>query len=282
MHLPPPDLIRALSQPLDPLPTEVEPVLPALPGIRAVVFDVYGTLVVSGSGDIGVSDDDQKEVALRSILRDLDITPPRAGESLTQRFVELIGSDHARTRESGIQFPEVEIREIWQELLGIDPGPALETVAVAYECATNPVWPMSGAQDLLEELHRRELALGIVSNAQFYTPYLFESFFLKSLEQLGFDPDLAWFSYRHKRAKPGTWLYEQLRDALAARKIDPAAVLYIGNDALKDINPAAALGFRTALFAGDQRSLRLRDDQPNLHPPDAIVTELAQVLRLLG
>ena len=140
---------------------------------------------------------------------------------------------------------------------------------------------MPDAQPVIEELHRRGLVLGIVSNAQFYTPLLFEAFFLQSTEQLGFDPDLSFFSYQHRQAKPGTWLYEQLVDALAARELDPAQILYIGNDALKDIHPAAQLGFRTALFAGDERSLRLREDHKDLLPPDAVITKLRQIFELV-
>ena len=45
--------LRDFCRPLQPIPTGVEPVLKELPGIRAVVFDVYGTLLISGSGDVG-------------------------------------------------------------------------------------------------------------------------------------------------------------------------------------------------------------------------------------
>ena len=45
--------ILSNRQPLDPIPTDYPPQLDVLKGIRAVIFDVYGTLVVSGSGDVG-------------------------------------------------------------------------------------------------------------------------------------------------------------------------------------------------------------------------------------
>ena len=38
--------IRSLARPLAPLPTGVAPRLAPLPGIRAVLFDLYGTLFV--------------------------------------------------------------------------------------------------------------------------------------------------------------------------------------------------------------------------------------------
>jgi putative hydrolase of the HAD superfamily len=277
----PSSLIRSLSHPLAPIETGAAPQLPRLSGIRAVAFDIYGTLVVSSSGDIGVGDAEQQESALRSILRDLEIDPPEEHPLLTARFVELIIRDHERSRSLGIKYPEIEVRDIWAQLLARERDDLLESVAIAYECASNPVWPMPGARDLLANLHLRGLTLGIVSNAQFYTPMMVEALFDDGLEHLGFDQELCFFSFQFGEAKPGLSLYGRLRDALARQKISPSEVLYLGNDQLKDIHPAAQLGFRTALFAGDQRSLRLRENEGALNPPDAIITHLSQVLALL-
>jgi putative hydrolase of the HAD superfamily len=61
--------------------------------------------------------------------------------------------------------------------------------------------------------------------------------------------------------------------------VEPSAVLYVGNDMLKDIHPARSVGFRTALFAGDRRSLRLRQEDSRCRKlsPDLIVTDLGQL-----
>jgi putative hydrolase of the HAD superfamily len=60
----------------------------------------------------------------------------------------------------------------------------------------------------------------------------------------------------------------------------PDQVLYVGNDMRNDICPAAATGFHTALFAGDKRSLRLREDDRKCARtrPDIIITDLMQLL----
>jgi len=51
---------------------------------------------------------------------------------------------------------------------------------------------------------------------------------------------------------------------------------------LKDIYPAKMTGFKTALFAGDSRSLRLREDDSKCKnlSADIILTDLIQVLEL--
>ena len=277
--------IVANSRALTPISTGCEAELPTIPGIRAVAFDIYGTLVISGSGDIGVTDAEQESSLLRPLLADLG-----AGnimEKPGRRFRELIEESHAQSRADGVEFPEVDILEIWQQLLKEveaplpDPG-ALQLAATTYEVATNPVWPMPGALETITSLRQSGISLGIVSNAQFYTPLLFEAFWEKSVEALGFDPELCFYSYQSRQAKPGVFLYEGLRNALLTGGIEPKEVLYVGNDMLKDIHPAASLGFRTALFAGDKRSLRLRKEHEGLHEPDCVITSLPQILEIVS
>ena len=277
-----PDLIRSLSRPLEAIPTGEQAILPTLEGVRAVVFDVYGTLFISGSGDIGIAGSDQQEAALQSILRDLNLAAPAGVQPLCDHLLDCIRKDHADARARGVEFPEVEIRDIWAQALQHEIDSNLRSAIIAYECVTNPVWPMPGSGEILKALRERGVPLGIVSNAQFYTPLLFEAFFTEELPALGFDPKLCFFSYQHRKAKPGPALYTMLREELALRQIEPSETLYIGNDALKDIHPAAQLGFRTALFAGDQRSLRLHQSRSDLNPPDAVITELTQILDLLS
>ncbi len=49
------EIIRDRSRPLSPVSTGVDAKLQSLHGIRAVLFDVYGTLFVSSSGEIGIA-----------------------------------------------------------------------------------------------------------------------------------------------------------------------------------------------------------------------------------
>jgi putative hydrolase of the HAD superfamily len=205
-----------------------------------------------------------------------------------------IDEHHRRSREEGIEYPEVDIVEVWRDALRLleqeghlsaEPGvvdPA--RLAVEYEVRSNPVWPMPHALECLYELRRAGLALGIVSNAQFFTPELFPALLGGTLKDLGFDEQLEYYSYRHGRAKPGEYLYRRACETLAARKIHPHQALYVGNDMLNDMLPAGRVGFRTALFAGDARSLRLREGDPRVEGllPDLVLTDLSQLAASLG
>jgi putative hydrolase of the HAD superfamily len=137
---------------------------------------------------------------------------------------------------------------------------------------------MPGCEAAIEAL-RSDLVLGIVSNAQFFTPLLFPALLGKSLAELGFSPEMQYFSYRYRYAKPSPRLFRQALETLSQRKIPPDQTVYIGNDMLNDIRVPASLGIRTVLFAGDLRSLRWRDDDPRVGAcrPDAVITDLAQL-----
>ncbi len=130
-------------------------------------------------------------------------------------------------------------------------GVDVPRLAIEYEMRINPTWPMPGAEDCLRALAARQKRLGIVSNAQFFTEFLFPAFFHQTLGELGFDPRLQFYSYRHLWAKPGLHLYELAASELLQQGVPAHNVLYIGNDMLNDVAAASRVGFRTALFAGD-------------------------------
>ena len=282
--------IRALTAPLSPRPTGQRASLDPLPGIRAILLDVYGTLVISGCGDIGLTRDraepDQFLAAWRAAGLDTAVLP----EDFDGRTAlhAAIAASHARSRAAGIGHPEVDILAIWADVvesLGLAmEGTALRRLAVEYELRGNPVWPMPGLKDLIATLARRGIVLGIVSNAQFYTPLMLRAFLDRDLVACGFDPRCCAWSFEHGVAKPSVDIYQPALEGLATHHgLEPPQVLYVGNDRRNDIWPAARLGCRTALFAGDARSLRLRDDDPALGDlaADRVLTDLAQINALL-
>jgi putative hydrolase of the HAD superfamily len=151
--------------------------------------------------------------------------------------------------------------------------------AIEFELITNPVYPMPNLESTLSGCRQKGLLMGIISNAQFYTPLLFNWFLNAEIEDLGFDPGLLFYSHRFEVAKPSPLLFEMAAETLHSKGIEPACALYVGNDMLNDIYPATAMGFQTALFAGDRRSLRLRTDDPRCADlsPDLVITDLGQL-----
>jgi len=279
--------IRELCRPLSPIPTGEQPVLHRLDGLRAVLFDVYGTLLISANGDIGTDAATFQSTAFRESLAAVDRELIGSAELGAGKLFETINVHHQRSRETGIEFPEVDIVEVWRETLnGLQLKPEneladsdLQRLAIEFECRINPVWPMPGADECLSTLRNAGLALGIVSNAQFYTPLTLAALFGRPPGDLGFDDALQFYSYQMGRAKPGTFPYEQSERILNSRRIAAAETLYVGNDMLNDVTAASRVGFRTALFAGDQRSLRKREGDARIAgvKPDVVITDWHQL-----
>ena len=294
-------IIKESLKEIAPIPTEVEPKLKPLPGIKAVVFDIYGTLLVSSSGDVGTdpafSDQSQtSDARLNQMLRDYGTDLSGAMDLLKAK----IKTEHKALRENGIPFPEIEICSIWESvlmeihaakggatnnnegMLGV-PAANLKEISLRAELLTNPVWKMPGFDSCLRKIRDQRMELGIISNAQFYTSSILEALAEKTLEELGLHSQLSHFSFRIGRAKPDAFLYQVAAKSLSQIGILPEQTLYIGNDVTKDMIPAHETGFRTGLFAGDKRSLRCGDHgDPHHHRSiDLIFTNLEQITTVL-
>ena len=284
-----PEIVRENSSPLAPIPTSIEPVLPKLSGVKSVLFDIYGTLFVSGVAEIGhtidqIGTEAFENARVRSGLPAATIStlsPPKVLNNQIRLRKEA-------SLEEGVEYPEVNILDTWKAALkelGIYDYSRgqLEAFAFYYECGVNPIWPMPNSGSTLIKLKERGYKLGIVSNAGFYTKHLFEGLLGQDLDQLGFSKDLLSWSYQHLISKPSLQLFQEPLNALQREGINPEEVLYIGNDMVKDIWPSSQLGFRTALFAGDQRSLMLREEFCNKRglKADAVLTDLSQLLEII-
>jgi putative hydrolase of the HAD superfamily len=286
--------IRDLSQPALPVtPALDEPwsslvarSLPRRP--KAVLFDIYGTLFTSASGDIGTTTGSDITPAVAAAL---ELIGRRSGselspEELARRFRHEIDRSHETSRAKGIQSPEVDVREIWQRAAAgsslFENSATVELFALCYEMQSNPVWPMPGAALLLNRLCG-EVRMGIVSNAQFYTPLLFPALLESTIHEIGFEAALISFSYEHGFAKPNPLLFSGPLAELADQGIDSSEAVYLGNDMLNDVTTAAAAGCMTILFAGDRRSLRLRTNHVAVQTelPDSVVQTLEQAGSLI-
>lgn len=254
---------------MQPIPTDLPPRIVKLQDIRAVIIDIYGTLVISSSGEVGTADENDQD------------------NQLVRQEIERINSK----RKSELNpRPEVEILDVWRTVLAqtdrqpiADQPAAVAEIATRYEARTNPTSPMPGGNEVLTELHRSDIQLGIVSNAQFYTIPLVEDVIGGPLVKR-FELDFCHFSNRYRSSKPGTLMFDRLVQAMRRRGIEPGQAIYVGNDMLNDVYAANQAGLKTALFAADARSLRLREDHAACADlsADVVLTHWDQLLQCLG
>ncbi|MEM9643546.1 MAG: HAD family hydrolase [Planctomycetota bacterium] len=115
--------------PMQPLATNVSPRAAPIPGIECVVFDIYGTLIISGSGEVGSAtspptppsgdvgraidgNSDPVAIALKSVnwnrefdLRDADLKK------------QILAANQAARDAEKCPSPEVEILDVWRDLM---------------------------------------------------------------------------------------------------------------------------------------------------------------------
>jgi putative hydrolase of the HAD superfamily len=266
-----------------------------LTDIRAVVFDVYGTLINYWRSDM------ERKEGLQSIFLEAcgkvsdrfgftdylaAMNPEEApAKTLYDLYCGLIALRRDRAQHPGISNPEIKIEEVWSTILlmlkrhgyraenlqGLS-GDLPRQIAYTYNFFSLGRRLYPGVTEALSALRKLSIDLGIVSNAQFYTPI---DLTLLIRDQSGghyedfnelFDPDFTLFSFEWGAAKPDPLLFRKLFDALYERRILPQQTVFVGNDLVLDIEPAAAAGMKTAFFSGDRKSAFFHDREGEIVP----------------
>ncbi len=257
--------------------------------IKAVIFDIYGTLVNYWRSDF--INDEQKESALLAAFRKTSdffkftdflrkMNPSDSPERTLRDFYHgLIALSHEKSLKKGITFPEVRIEEVWEVILmmlarhGYDPskldlGEENELprcIAFYYNMHSLGRGFYDGVVDALSGLKKNNIKLGIISNAQFYTPIDLTLFIRDQSNDIYddykdlFENDLVFLSYEYGMAKPNQILLRKLFDALYEYQILPQQTVFVGNDLSLDIKPAIEAGMRAAFFTGDDKSAFVHD-----------------------
>lgn len=307
------DVDRRSSNPaiVTPTPYPIDSYDGDLSNVRAVLWDVYGTLCGVGLGDLEKSLQDHeklqnaaavtiKEFCLDSILKRL-YPHQLPAPALCARYLQLIDESHQRSQAAGIEYPEVVIESIWKTILedciraGYQSPYQEESLETAYRLAyffdvnLQKTYLYDGVMECLLALKQVHIVQGIISNAQFYTPLHLRRLMRSAQKRDDFDLDeifsdsLVLFSYELGCSKPNPKGFNQALDVLSTMGITPTETLYIGNDMLNDVWAAAQFGLRTVLFAVDIGQTTLRQDDPRCAQlrPDALVTHAAHIPDLI-
>lgn len=290
------------SEQLKPIPTTFCPNLKtdSQDQIKAVIFDIYGTLLISFSGDIDqatLSNENMRDAMNAGEFNINDCDDGLCSFLLEQLQVK-IEEQHRELRSKGHPFPDVDIFRVWDEIFkaaekkGLFKRTGDESLAdtiFVFEILSNRVYPMPGMKETLLAIKEKGIPMGIVSNAQFYTPIIMNYFLTgeitckQNIEY--FEKDLSVYSYKELRAKPDTELFNKFIPTLEHKyNVLPHEAIFVGNDMLKDMYTARNAGLQTVLFAGDERSLRLRENDARVKGlfPNFIINDLSQLIKILA
>lgn len=215
--------------------------------IRAVLFDVYGTLFRVGPPPADA------EARWQGLFRELfGSSPSQSRIEFSVACSQVISRRHSAARVRGIPHPEVIWQSVVAEVLPTVarlPAPAQAEFVHRQMQIGRTLHLQEGAGQALAALRGKKLLLGIASNSQAYTlRELQEALRSVDLDLDLFDRDLSFWSFAHGFSKPDPHVFQMLTARLEARGIAPGETLMVGDRLDNDIEPARAFGWQTWLL----------------------------------
>lgn len=214
---------------------------------RAVIFDVYGTLL-----EVGPPSHDA-ETLWHHLWREMFGVAPRLRRlDFAVACSRAISLRHDAARALGITWPEVHWPSVVMEVvpeLGLLP-PARREEFIYRQIQTGHSTRLArGVAELLPRLRGVGLLLGIASNAQAYTlRELRQHLQTAKLDFALFQPELCFWSFEHGFSKPDPHVFRILSARLENHRVTPAETLMVGDRADNDTDPARRHGWQTWLL----------------------------------
>lgn len=290
-------------------PVKARPHLVRLPQVRAVCWNLYGTLLNVFSGSL-FFEHPQKfvmDIALDKTVQEFKMwgsmyRKPGAPADYLREMYDRLLTDQRMAPSPGEKFPELHADKVWEGLVKKllqkdykwDTGffGALNEysrkIAYFFHASIQGAGCYAGASAALEHVRAVGLRQGLVADAQCFSlaqlrrgleqqqcATLFDDLIERPLRSL---------SHEVGGRKPSERLFKHFLAALTTVGITPEQVLHVGSRLSQDIAPAKKLGMRTALFAGDKESLQATQEQLRdpTHKPDVLLTDLRQITEVVG
>lgn len=289
-------------------PVKAKPSIHAMP-VKAVFWTVYGTLVAVSQGELQFEHPDEgvTRAALDKVIKEFKMwnSMSRKPGAPSEYMKELFNKALTAIRMAGSggeKFPEVQSERIWDDIVkklmqkeytfdAVNYGALsdyVKKIAYFYHASIQGAGAYPGAADTLKLLARRGVVQGLLADGQCFTVGQLQRCLKMQDPDFNLDaviaPPLRIVSAEKKARKPSDTLFKAAVAAAGAKGLSPSEVLHVGSSLARDIGPAKKHGFRTALFAGDRASLAATPEQLKdaALRPDALVTELPQVLELIS
>ena len=212
--------------------------------IRAVIFDIYGTLL-----EVGPPPPDA-DARWRRLFRELLHIEPRLSRlDFSVGSSQVIARHHEAAHARGITWPEVHwpsvVTEVVPELVPLSHRDQDEFLFRQIQTG-HTTRMIAETAATLRWLKERQSLLGIASNAQAYTlRELKEALAAHGLGMDLFERDLCFWSFEHGFSKPDPYVFQILTARLANRGISPHETLMVGDRLDNDIAPAKGHGWQT-------------------------------------
>lgn len=301
------DLIWPVAPPR--VPRKAIPSIKPLPGIKAVTWNVYGTLLRITDGDLLLLPDQQirMQVALEKTIQEFNMWQSMTRKSgapweyLFTQYKDVLEEMQLTVPAKKGDVGQVSSTKLWRKLISRleqkdyqydvdfygDPDEYAEKVAFFFHSCLQGVAEMDKAALVVKAVAEAGIVQGLLSDGQSFTlTQLLRAFQTTTkLPPLGrlFASGCVVLSFDVGVKKPSRTLFSTAAEGFAQHGLDPSEVLYVSSRWPDDLTVAKQTGFRTALFAGDKNGLRAPAEElltSDLRP-DRLLTELTQVRNLL-
>lgn len=292
----------------DPAPPKARPHLPAIPGIRAVLWNVYGTLICISEGELKFESENNflMEVALEKTIHEFKMwhsmsRKPGQPSAYMREVYQKVLNEMRLVPSAGERYPEIAAERVWENIIkklfqkdySFDAGfygslnEYSKKIAYFFHTSLQGTACYPGAGEALRALSERGIFQGLLGDGQCFTAVQLQRGLHCQDENIDLSAAIPlngrWISSELRCRKPSENLFRAALRSLRERGIEAHETLHVGSSLARDLVPAKKAGMRTALFAGDRASLaatseQLKDPQQR---PDALLTELPQIAQVV-
>ena len=292
-----------------PVTVKAKPSIRPLPGVRAVLWDVYGTLlrVTEGRFTLFPKEDERLQIALDKTIHEFNMwnhmyrKPGPPWQSMISQYKDYAERMGMQAPQRRGDFTDIDIVELWmrivdrlfekeysfdESLYGTLPE-FCEKIAWFFHCSLQGIEARPGACQAMTDISGAGVLQGLLTDGPGFT--LIHT--LRALSRQGtlpplfelFRPETLVYSASLGVRKPSPSLFEHAVASLQEHGIAAEETLHISCRLKTDLLPARAAGMKTALLAAEKSGLEVDSamlKDPNTRP-DRLVTDLSQVAALL-
>lgn len=293
-----------LTWPAPPVPDPVKakPSLGRIPGLKAIAWNVYGTLIAIPYGELLF---EHPTALIMDVALDKTITEFKFWPAMSRKpgkpsdYMKAIYSQvllELRSLAAQDRYPEIVAEKIWETIVKnklrdytFNVGfygslnEFARKVAYYFHASLQGTAAQPEAATALRIGAAAHLEQALLGDGQVFTAVQLARGLKAQDATLNLDETvpgpLRILSCDVKARKPSEALFRAGLAALAAKGIKPAEVLHVGSKLARDIAPAKRFGLKTALYAGDRASLEATPEQLKdpAHRPDVLLTRLDQI-----
>jgi FMN phosphatase YigB (HAD superfamily) len=302
---------RALPWPAAPTPAaaKARTHIVKLPGVRAVLWNVYGTLLSISGGEVWFTHPQPfvMQVALDKTVQEFKMwssmsrRPGQPAEYLGILYEQTLLKQKMASGGGNEKLPEVSSERLWESIIKIlcqkdyvfdasffgSLNEFARKVAYFFHRCLQGTDCYPGAADAMLRIASRGVRQGLLADAQSFTTLQLQRGLAARVPEIRLDDllddGLRLLSCEMRGRKPSERILRKVQNALKEQGLTPEEVLHVGNSVTRDLAPARRIGMRTALFAGDKDTLQATPEQLKdaTTRPDVLITDLGQLAEVI-